>query len=80
MKSDLKKIHILAENAASRLSEPMSIQLCHSVSQSFPIMLLVSAVGEEQLRVTARSKYPGMHLAVITCDRFCADFAQIKQA
>ncbi len=84
-------------------------------------MLLISAVGREQLRATAQSScvhtssnfdmpHPvangrcresflahvsmtseqggrnsdafltGMHLAVITGDRFCADFAHLKQA
>ncbi len=52
MKSYIKKINIWAENAASRLSEPMNTKLC---SQSFPIMLLISAVDEEQLRATAQS-------------------------
>ncbi len=49
MKSDLKKKNTLA---TSQLCEPMSIKLCR---QSFPIMLLISAVSAEQLRATAQS-------------------------
>ncbi len=37
----------------SRMSEPMSIKLCHH--SVFPVMLLVSAVGRQQLCQTAQS-------------------------